>query len=143
MAIEASHPDLTLFLPSFDLYILFSSPPELMICMFTIVVFVLSITEKHTLPIKTCQQSPPLALMEILKGYTILLRPPTITSRPHLFSPFDINVKENMLPLRCYSTFHRYQIFDQHIILLTGWTLLGERRDDTQLLTEIFKWCLS
>jgi hypothetical protein len=36
--------------------------------------------------------------METLKGCTILLRPPTVASIPHLFSPFDINVKENMLP---------------------------------------------
>jgi hypothetical protein len=27
-----------------------------------------------------------------------------------LFSPFDINVKENMLPLSCGSNFRRYQI---------------------------------
>jgi hypothetical protein len=80
--------------------------------------------------------------METLKDYTILLRPPTVASRPHLFSPFDINVKENMLPLRCCSTFQRYQIFNQHKLPLTGWMLLGERRDDTHILMEIFKWFL-
>jgi hypothetical protein len=43
-----------------------------------------------------------------------------------LFSPIDINVKENMLPLSFCSMFRRYQIFNQHKIPRTGWTLLFE-----------------
>jgi hypothetical protein len=43
-----------------------------------------------------------------------------------LFSPFDINVKEHMLPLNCCSIFRRYQILNQHKLPLTGWTLLFE-----------------
>jgi hypothetical protein len=43
--------------------------------------------------------------------------------------------KKNMFPLICCSTFHIYQIFNQHILPVIGWNLLGERRDDTQLLT--------
>jgi hypothetical protein len=43
-----------------------------------------------------------------------------------LFSPFDINVKEHMLPLSCCSIFRRYQILNQHKLPLTGWTLLFE-----------------
>jgi hypothetical protein len=54
--VEASHPEFTLFLPRFDLCILFASPPELMIFLFTIVAVVLAINDKHTLPVKTCQQ---------------------------------------------------------------------------------------
>jgi hypothetical protein len=43
-----------------------------------------------------------------------------------LFSPFDINVKENTLPLSCCSIFMRYQILNQHKLPLTRWTLLFE-----------------
>jgi hypothetical protein len=43
-----------------------------------------------------------------------------------LFSPFDINVKEHVLPLSCCSIFRRYQILNQHKLPLTGWTLLFE-----------------
>jgi hypothetical protein len=102
--------------------------------------FLPSMTSK--LFLHTCRQSSPLALMTTLKDYTILLRSPTVAPKPHLFSPFDIIVKENILPLSCYNTFQRYHIFNQHIQPLIGWTLLGERRNDTQLLTKIFKWCL-
>jgi hypothetical protein len=33
-----------------------------------------------------------------------MLRSPTVALRPFLFSPFDINVKENMLPLSYFNT---------------------------------------
>jgi len=79
---------------------------------------------------KTCQQSPPLSLME------------KKAPRPVLFSPFDINAKENTLPLSFCSIFQRYQIFNQYKLPLTRWTLLGVRRDDTQVMSKIFKWCL-
>jgi hypothetical protein len=55
----------------------------------------------------------------------ILRYSPTIASIPHLFSPFDINVKENMLPLSYCSTCGRYHIFNQYILPMTGWTILG------------------
>jgi hypothetical protein len=94
-----------LFLLRFDIYILFTCPLEIMRFLLAIVAVVLAINDKYTLLVKTCQQYPPLALMATLKGYTILLIPPTVASRPHLFSPFDINVKENMIPLSCCSNF--------------------------------------
>jgi hypothetical protein len=43
-----------------------------------------------------------------------------------LFSPFDINVKENMLPLSCCSIFRRYQILNQCKLPLKGWNLSFE-----------------
>jgi hypothetical protein len=71
MTVEASHTDLMFFLPSFDLcilftpppeitffilsfglYLLFAPPPELMLFLFSIFVVVLSINDKHTLPVK-------------------------------------------------------------------------------------------
>jgi hypothetical protein len=57
VAAEDSHLELTLFLSSFDLCILFASPPELILLLFSIVADVLTINDKHTLPVKTCQQS--------------------------------------------------------------------------------------
>jgi hypothetical protein len=125
---------------SCDLFLLFSPPPDLTLP--SSLPFVLSINDKHTRSCKKCQQYPPLSLMATLNGCTRLLGPPTVASTPLLFSPFDINVKENMIPLSCCSTFQRYQIFNQHILPLIGWTCLGESRDDTQLLTKIFKTCL-
>jgi hypothetical protein len=106
----------TIFFELSCLYILFASPPELILFLFSIDVVVISINDNHTLSYKTCQQYPPLALMETLKGCVILLGPPTIVSIPLLFSPFGINVKENMLPLSYCSTFHRYHIFNQHVL---------------------------
>jgi hypothetical protein len=48
----APPPELTFFIPSFDLCLLFAPPLELMLFLFSIVVVVLAINDKHTLPVK-------------------------------------------------------------------------------------------
>jgi hypothetical protein len=74
---------------------------------------VLAINDKHTLPVKNLPTISPFGI-DGNKGTQIL------------FSPFDINVKENMLPLSSCSIFRRYQILNQCKLPLTGWTLSFE-----------------
>ena len=82
-------------------------------CTHSIFATILAINDKHMFPVKHLPTISPFGI-DGNWGTWIL------------FSPFDINVKENMLPLSCGSNFRRYQILSQHKLPLTGWTLLFE-----------------